>query len=56
MNELDKTLHWYAEEVKVYDEYLQNPNLPIEILEAIYQAKMKIVEEVEEILQFEIKH
>jgi hypothetical protein len=40
----------------VYDEYLQNPNLPIEILEAIYQAKMKIVEEVEEILQFEIKH
>jgi hypothetical protein len=56
MTELDKTFSEYSEVVKVYDEYLNNPNLPIEILEAIYQAKMKIVEEVEEILQFEIKH
>lgn len=56
MNELDKTLLSYSQEVEVYDQYLQNPNLPIEILDAIYQAKMRIVEEVETILQFEIKH
>lgn len=56
MKELDKLLHSYTEEVEVYDEYLQNPNLPIEILQAIYEAKMKIVEEVEQILSFETKH
>lgn len=56
MNELDKLLHSYTEEVEIYDQYLQNPNLPVEILDAIYQAKMKIVEEVEQILLFETKH
>jgi hypothetical protein len=56
MNELDKTLLSYAEEVEVYDRFLRKPELPVEILQAIYEAKMRILEEVEEILQFEIKH
>lgn len=56
MKELDKTLISYSQEVEVYDQYLQNPNLPVEILQAIYEAKMKIVEEVEQILLFETKH
>lgn len=31
MTELDKTLFFYSQEVEVYDQYLQNPNLPVEI-------------------------
>lgn len=56
MNELDKLLHSHTEEVEIYDTYLRKPELPVVILQAIYEAKMRIVEEVETILQFETKH
>lgn len=56
MKELDKTLLSYSQEVEVYDQYLQNPNLPVEILQAIYEAKLRIIEEVEQILSSETKH
>lgn len=56
MNELDKTLLSYSQEVEVYDTFLQKPELPIEILQAIYEKKMQVIDEVEEILQFETKH